>query len=160
MTGSTGSSGQRVTEPDAARPHVVVRFTEAAEFTGELARDAERVERRIVRLTQQARPAQGGAFHYLLVHAGAVIEGQLVCLTAYAGQHWGEGMSETTKGYERANELLERIRTACEAAGLETRPARSRSSWDDTASGSGDGGADADRPGRSCLARAADDERA
>jgi hypothetical protein len=31
-------------------------------------------------------------------------------------------MPETKKGYERANELRERIRTACEAAGLKTHP--------------------------------------
>ena len=62
-------------------PPVVVRFTDVAEFTGELARDPDLVERRIVRLAQEARAAQGGAFHHLLVHAGAVIEGQLICLT-------------------------------------------------------------------------------
>jgi hypothetical protein len=100
----------------------VVKLTDVAEFTGELARDAEFVERGIVRVTQEARAAHGGAFHHLLVHAGAVIDGQLVCLTAYAGQHWGEGVPETKRAYERAGELAERIRTACEAAGLETRP--------------------------------------
>lgn len=100
----------------------VVKFTDVTEFTGELGRDAERVERGIVRLTQEARAAQGGAFHYLLVHAGAVIEGQLVCLTAYAGQDWGRGMPETRRAYERADELANRVRDACEAAGLEVRP--------------------------------------
>jgi hypothetical protein len=70
-------------------PHARVSWCGSAtsrSFTGELARDAELVERRIVRPTQEARGAHGGAFHHLLVHAGAVIEGQLVCLTAYAGQ--------------------------------------------------------------------------
>ncbi|MBD0282654.1 MAG: hypothetical protein ICV69_10740 [Thermoleophilaceae bacterium] len=121
MTASTRSTAQQA-DMDAARRDAVVRFTDVAEFPGELARDAELVERRIVRLTQEARAAQGGAFHYLLVHAGAVIEGQFVCLTACAGQHWGEGMPETKAAYAKAGELAGRIRTACEAAGLETRP--------------------------------------
>jgi hypothetical protein len=67
----------------------VVRFTDAPEFTGELGRDAELVERGIVRLTQEPR----AALHHLLVYAGALIEGQLVCLTAYAGEHCGRGMA-------------------------------------------------------------------
>ena len=110
----------RRTQESDRRP--MVKLTDVGEFIAELARDAELVERRIVRLTQEARAAHGGAFHYLLVHAGAVIGGQLVCLTAYAGQHRGEGMEETKRAYQRADELANRIRTACEAAGLETRP--------------------------------------
>jgi hypothetical protein len=103
----------------------VVKFTDVAEFTDELARDAELVERRIVRLTQEARAAEGGAFH-LLVHAGAVIEGQLVCLTAYAGQHWGEGMLETRQGYQRATELQAQIRSALPGSRARDAPRRVR----------------------------------
>jgi hypothetical protein len=76
------------------------------------------VERGIVRLTQEPR----AALHHLLVHAGALIEGQLVCLTAYAGEHCGRGMAGARRAYERADELANRVREACEAAGLEVRP--------------------------------------
>ena len=41
----------------------VCKLTDVGEFIAELARDAELVERRIVRLTQEARAAHGGAFH-------------------------------------------------------------------------------------------------
>ena len=121
-TPAAGEQGESQRSAERTRWRQVVRFTDVGEFIAELARDAELIERRIVRLTQEARAVEGGALHYLLVHAGAVIEGQLVCLTAYAGQQWGEGMQETKRAYERADELTNRIRTACEAAGLETRP--------------------------------------
>ena len=71
-----------------------------------------------MRLTQEACAAQGGALHYPSVDVGALIEGQLVRLTACAGEHWGRGMAGARRAYELAN----RLRDACEAAGLEVPP--------------------------------------
>ena len=97
------------------RQRAVVKFTDLTEFIAELTHDAELVVRRIVRLTQAARAAQGGAFYHLLVHAGAVIEGQLVCLTAYAGQHWAGGWRRRGRRASAADEP---------AAGSATRVSR------------------------------------
>lgn len=98
-----------------------VRFNHVGEFLGEVTRDAGLVEWGIVRLTRGRRMAAGGPIHYLLVYAGALVEQQAICLTVFAGEDWGREMRETKRAYERADELVNRLRDACEPVGLEVR---------------------------------------
>lgn len=100
----------------------VVKFNDVGEFIGEVTRDAELVERRIVRVSQARRPTEGGAVHHLLVYAGALVEGQLIALTCFAGEDWGREMDDTKLAYRHADTVANRIRDACERAGLEVRP--------------------------------------
>ncbi len=37
-------------------------------------------------------------------------------------RHWGQGLAETRTACARADKLANRVRVACEAAGLDVRP--------------------------------------
>lgn len=100
-----------------------VRFSEAVEFIAELARDADAIRRRIVRVSLRFTPSRhaGGVIRHIEVVAGYELDdGDVVRMERWVGDYWGEGFDRDA--LDKADELQKRIVSAATDLGLETRP--------------------------------------
>jgi len=102
-----------------------VLFTETEEFLEELERDARAgaVQDNIVRVTRRFKAAENSPTLTLLsVVATYVSRAQVVTLERHMGTLWGKGFEGQDKPVlEKAGQLVNRIISAAERLGLETR---------------------------------------
>jgi hypothetical protein len=102
-----------------------VLFTEIDEFLEELGRDARAgaVRDRIVRVTRRFKPAEScPTLTHLSVVATYVARAQVVTLERHMGTLWGKSFEgQDAPVLEKAGQLVNRITSAAERLGLETR---------------------------------------
>lgn len=106
---------------------MIVRFTEPDEFVDELAREPAAVARKIVRVTQKARPTQLGLTQVTVCASAKVLNTaflvvdqanyDLVKLERYVGDLWGQrGADDEVR--ERAQALVADVTRRAVAAGF------------------------------------------
>jgi hypothetical protein len=101
---------------------VIVRFWDPAEFVDELARDPHAVARKLVRVTQKARPTQLGLTSVSVVASAKVISEaagapsyDVVRLERHVGELWGHGSQDEavrTRSAELVAEIEGRVEDA------------------------------------------------
>lgn len=98
-----------------------VKFNETDEFVNELTKDANKVERSIVRIVFRTSFDSGiPHIHILTLVASAVVDGHVVRLERRCGSFWKE-TEEQKKVVEFAESHADRIRSACAEMKLEVR---------------------------------------
>jgi len=99
----------------------VIRFCVLEEFLDELEKDADQVERGIVRLTNRYRPRQDiSAVRFLSVVATARVGQDILRLEVPCGQLFGIDPHDK-EAVEKAEAIRGIIRRTCERLGLEVR---------------------------------------
>lgn len=111
----------------------MIDFGDIAAFIDELERDAELVDRRIVRIAYRREPGGPGTYsHVSLVatakvraffqdHNGRPVYHDVVRLTKYIGEDWGDRFPVTTTTHERAAEVENNLKQELELRGFEIR---------------------------------------
>lgn len=98
-----------------------VRFNAPEEFVEELARDADRVHRRIVRVTCRYSASRlSPNIHHLSVVASALVDGQVIQLERYVGDIW-RIPEEDGKVYAQRDQVMGELAQRLAALGLEVR---------------------------------------
>jgi hypothetical protein len=101
---------------------VTVVFNQVEEFIAELEKDAEKVERGIVRLTKIFEGTKiSPNIHHVSVFATYTVEGQLITLKRYCGDIWELGQGRDTEVIAKADGYLTTIEEACKRLNLEVR---------------------------------------
>ena len=96
-----------------------VRFTEPSEFLAELARDDDKVDRRIVRISYLFAPTNHGTQHVTVLAAYEVVDGGMVVLRRWTGEYWGAGFPR--EALDAADAVRAEVAAAVEDLGLEVR---------------------------------------
>ncbi|HTZ62678.1 MAG TPA: hypothetical protein VMB51_01085 [Solirubrobacteraceae bacterium] len=104
---------------------ITAHYTEPQEWLAEIRRDAELVERRIVRVCKTGRPVFEGTLTRVSVEASAIIEGRVVRLLTVCGDLWGTGGRREDdpdrQVQEKASSLVRELESELRDAGLEIR---------------------------------------
>lgn len=99
-----------------------VKFNDPNEFVEEIARDASKVEGKILRVTTSQRRGGGLPLVGLAVIATAVVRGHVVRLDRFCGEYMMPGSPEAEKVRTECNRIADGIRAKAGEMGLECRP--------------------------------------
>ena len=99
---------------------ITAHFTAPEEWAAEVIRDKDQIARRIVRLTEIARPVHAGAVTRVDVVGSAIVEGRVSRLVAYCGELWGVRVRDE-EVQQRATKLITQLERRLQAAGSEIR---------------------------------------
>jgi len=99
-----------------------VRFNRVEEFCTELEKDAEKIDRRIVRCTKLFEVTKISTnIHYVFALATYVVEGQTVELRRYCGDIWQINKEKDKAAVDLADKALAAIEETCKRLKLEVR---------------------------------------
>ena len=98
---------------------IIVRFNDPEEFAAELVRD--RPENNILRSTRYIEPSKYAPIRYVSVVATFTRHDEIVRLTRYCGDFWGNGMESDKKTIERAEKVMTDLDRLAEQLKLEVR---------------------------------------
>jgi hypothetical protein len=115
--GFAGTATKRQTEGK-----MKVRFNQTKEFCEELKKDADKVDRGIVRCSNLFENAKiSPNIRYVTFVATYSIQGQIVELRDYCGDIWRMEQERDQKVYDKAKECYEAVEKTCDRLKLEIR---------------------------------------
>lgn len=99
----------------------IVKFNVASEFTEELEKDRDQVDRHIVRVTRKFTHSKDiSPLRYLSLVATAKVNGDIIRLEKYLGEVWGlESGDQST--FTRADQVQKQLEGWLEMKGLTVR---------------------------------------
>lgn len=101
---------------------ISVLFNSVDEFIEEMIKDADKIERRIVRVTKSFEStSMSPKMCHVSVKCGYVVDGGLVELKRYCGLHWGLNNETDIKIMEKTEEIHKKIEKICNELKLEVR---------------------------------------
>jgi hypothetical protein len=101
---------------------VTVMFNSVEEFIAELEKDAAKVDRQIVRITNLSEGTNiSPNIQHVSVFATYTVEGQIIILKRYCGDIWRLGQQRDKEVLAKAKEHLKTIEEACRRLKLEAR---------------------------------------
>jgi predicted ATPase len=100
----------------------LVKFNSQDEFCDEMAKDAGKIDRSIVRVTNLFRQSTlSPMIKHVLVVATYSVDGQVVHLERYCGDIWSLNNKQDKNTLDKAEKTQEAVKKACDDCGLELR---------------------------------------